>query len=125
GAATAGAPMSSVTTPAATIPRLYQASAVVSSVMIFSLPPHTCERSTAGTVPCGSEKLRGNESACPALASVARRLVERVGPTDVERMKVARLSTSPAGRPPRRPATPCRRTQHADGAMADTRVRVG
>src|SRR5437660_10270720 len=123
-APTACAAMSSVLSPSATIRRLYQASAVVSSVMIFSLPPHTCERSTAGTVPCGSEKLRGNESACPALASVARRLAERVGPTDVERMKAARLSTAPAGRRARRPATPGSGSQLADGAMTQRRVRV-
>src|SRR6266540_3445308 len=37
-AASAWAPMSSVTTPTATNPRLYQASALVSSFMVLSLP---------------------------------------------------------------------------------------
>src|SRR5207245_10647279 len=48
----------------------------------------------------------------------------RVGPTGVGGMKAGRLSTAPGGRRARRPATPGSRSQLADGAMTQRRIRV-
>src|SRR5215470_857404 len=85
-AASAWAPMSSVTTPTATAPRLYHASALVSSFMVFSWPPHTSERFTSGAVPPGSENVGREQIAMLGVSLMcsmnAAKAVSGLGETD-------------------------------------------
>src|SRR5207249_11181233 len=85
-AASAWTPMSSVTTPAATIPRLYHAITFVSFFMVLFLPPHTSERSISGAVPPGSERVGGNGLGCGALPFVCLWTAARPEPAFGERV---------------------------------------